>query len=111
VLCVCVCVWKHTLAVLSPLSPESPLQNQKLKPAASPRREKRLFPLKPAEESSPFPTAAASPSQVIIVHHPFVLYGLSGYSDACNLTPLRKHPVTLPCSVSSKGGLLPHAFH
>jgi hypothetical protein len=103
-------VWKHTLAVLFPLSPESPLQNQKLKPAASPTREKRLFPLKPAEESNHF--SAASPSQAIIVHHPFVLYGLSGYSDACNLTPpLQKHPVTLPCSVSSKGGLLPHAFH
>jgi hypothetical protein len=105
-------VWKHTLAVLFPLSPESPLQNQKLKPAASPTKEKRLFPLKPAEESSPFSAAAASPSQVIIVHHPFVLYGLSGYPDACNLTPpLRKHPVTLPCSVSSKGDLVPHAFH
>jgi hypothetical protein len=90
-------VWKHTLAALSPLFHKTSVQNQKLKPD---------------EESSPISAAAAPPSQTIIVHHPFVLYGLSGYSDACNLTPpLRKHPVTLPSSVSSKGGLLPHAFH
>jgi hypothetical protein len=90
-------VWKHTLAVLFPPFNKTSVQNQKLKPD---------------EVSNPFSAAAASPSQIIIVHHPFVLYGLSGYLDACNLTPpLRKHPVTLPCSVSSKGDLLLHAFH
>jgi hypothetical protein len=89
-------VWKHTLAALSPTFHNTSQKNQKLKPA---------------EESSPISAAAASPSQSRIVYRPFVLYGLSGYLDACNLTPLQKHPVTLPCSVSSKGDLVPHAFH
>jgi hypothetical protein len=90
-------VWKHTLAAISPTFHKTSVQNQKLKPA---------------EESFPFSAAAVSPSQAIIDQHPFVLYGLSGYSDACNLTPpLQKRLITLPCSVSSKGDLPPHAFH
>jgi hypothetical protein len=48
-------VWKHTLAVLFPPFNKTSVQNQKLKPAASPRKEKRLFPLKPADRFEKHP--------------------------------------------------------
>jgi hypothetical protein len=69
-------VWKHTLAAIFPPSPENPLQNQEVTPSAffnqeqepqplthkssdSLRKQKRLFPLKPADRFENHPSSTA----------------------------------------------------
>jgi hypothetical protein len=52
-------VWKHTLAALSPPFHKTSVQNQKLKPVASPRKEKRPLPLKPADHFGKNPLSSA----------------------------------------------------